>query len=1041
MIIIDPVKDSRKASTDALRIHANYKFAERLQHYIEAHGDKCMLTRKLEGAPSVPLKSLVTNYAPEITIAIDCYNDNSPTASGFFIKTDAYSALVETIVYELSQLGLRPMRTPAYSASKALQYGTVADITIYLGFATNTQLLTEAEQQAIIQEQSDNLTLRKADVDAQLASASNDYEDADNALNEASSNLAAVTSKRDAAQTALDNASDDDDTQALQLDLDLATQDYERALESKNIAQQNYDTLGTNVQILQSTKEQLDLEDPSTIVLERRPDAELLADDSWLDKAAAAIIDGAYGPPVKTLRDVDPTGNEDPYFYHTYSWKEKTVEDGSSASIDEDTVKGVKVKYLHIDSKVVGYYPTDVDMDGDGVLDVPPPPEEESTYEGVPKHYTWYTPLTYEGKKDCYFIFSVKTIGEVTIYTRVGTTEFVQTLNKEQFTTIVHEVTINTGDIIELGVQGTGEADFTAVWVSPKGKIGILDDPRSSYSIFPPGYRASIKQEIVLSNSSSLDRAITTADTLMTRAQDKTVVALGSLSNYAEQTYPEQDYENAINAEAARDISATSAKSASDPLGAVKNVVNMAMAAVDFAQSFSGLLSLFGGSEKADASIQDAEDIVKNMGNLPGALMSMAESTIDLAEKEALLAARSALTQVNDSAKEWKERPTLLEEAEKEKKALADSLEKNIQDAKAKVDALKEQRLRIDTNTALDNIMNADGGRDAAGNLIVPGVTFPADLMLTGSETEQQKAMIIKSQRAHVLSLAKKGDLSFPSTMSAEATAAFEKQLSDITAGAESANAKKLADFAKKQELEAKQELANLNINNAVGKVKDPVKKATEFADKAKDDITAMGTKLQNMVQSAADNAVGAATSAIGDLAGGGLVGGIVSGVAGQAIAGAVDKAVSQVKNTVEVATNTVQSALSSPIVGLASAALPGVQEVVNTTAGTLSTVTNTVNGVTKVTTTLNSAPVSLPSNTTVDSSGNLVLPGTDFTIPESQKISTTDNSIQKAQKQRAQKVLAYRHIAMANIYAEKAAKNGFGGKLGSLNNVIGRSN
>lgn len=39
-----------------------------------------------------------------------------------------------------------------------------------------------------------------------------------------------------------------------------------------------------------------------------------LKNDENLDTLAKRIIEGSYGPPVKTVEDNDPVGNDDPYF-------------------------------------------------------------------------------------------------------------------------------------------------------------------------------------------------------------------------------------------------------------------------------------------------------------------------------------------------------------------------------------------------------------------------------------------------------------------------------------------------------------------------------------------------------------------------------------------------------------------------------------------------------------------------------------------------------------------------------------------------------
>lgn len=64
---------------------------------------------------------------------------------------------------------------------------------------------------------------------------------------------------------------------------------------------------------------------------------------------------------------------------------------------------------------------------------------------------------------------------------------------------------------------------------------------------------------------------------------------------------------------------------------------------------------------------------------------------------------------------------------------------------------------------------------------------------------------------------------------------------------------------------------------------------------------------------------------------------------------------------------------------------------------------------------------VMLPSNNTTDAAGNLVLPGTSFTVPDKAKILDSDDAIQKHRKFQTQKILAQAYLARQKA-AEKVA-------------------
>lgn len=383
MIIIDPIKNIVDPNTDELRAQINYSFAESLKKYIEIKGDTCRLTRLSYDAPVVELKSLKNNYNPLVTITVDCYADLDSSIKGYDVICDSYSSLVGTIVYEMYMQKLTPIRSQGYTESGSLLYGKYTDITIYLGYVTNSD------------------------------------------------------------------------------------------------------------------------------------DLEWMQDSTKLDTVAKRIIEGAYGPPVKQVENTDPAGNDDPYFYRIDTWKEFDTEEGdSSGQISETTYTGLPLRYLTIDSKATGFYP------------LPEEPETNSDDteepEPIPRHYTWSTGLTYTSPETVLFIGSIKSGGTpVTAYIKVGDTEYTESISDSNYKVVIFEATVNSDSNIYIGVQGTGRLDYSGIWVSPKGSLGTLDDPRSLYSIFPPGYRSVNTVTSAYNNADSIHIAVTSARSLLERAQDK----------------------------------------------------------------------------------------------------------------------------------------------------------------------------------------------------------------------------------------------------------------------------------------------------------------------------------------------------------------------------------------------------------------------------------------------------------------------------------------------------------------------------------------
>ena len=243
-------------------------------------------------------------------------------------------------------------------------------------------------------------------------------------------------------------------------------------------------------------------------------DSAYLQDTNNLDLWAKRIIEGAYGPPVKTITNADPTGNMDPYFYRIDTWTEADNEPGSTAEIKETLYSGLPVRYLAVDSKATGFYPLPEPEEG---------AEPDPDLVPIPRHYTWKTDLTYEKPTTGLFIGSARaTGGNATAYLRIGDTEYVTEIKSQTFEIVIFEAEVLPGDSVYVGVQGTGRLDYSGIWVAPKGSLGTLDDPRNLYSIFPPGYRATTPVSDAYNKADAIHITLTEARTLIERAQDTT---------------------------------------------------------------------------------------------------------------------------------------------------------------------------------------------------------------------------------------------------------------------------------------------------------------------------------------------------------------------------------------------------------------------------------------------------------------------------------------------------------------------------------------
>lgn len=432
MIILHPMNDSRHPATDDSRHHINYIFATYLKKYIDLKEDECMLSRKSEDASSMDLKALAANYSPVLVWTIDCYADISPAANGYDIQCSSYSAFVGTLNYEIYKQGRTPITSLGYTETKSRKYGSEADVTLYLGYVTNSD--------------------------------------------------------------------------------DLA----------------------------------------------------YLQDEDNLDRLAKRIIEGEYGPPVRQIEDTDTTGNEDPYFYRFDTWKETKSNENASANITDELQSGLPINFLQIKS-------------------------EDSSYtediNGIKKYnnYTWETPLTYSRKTKCLFIGSLRSTGtNPTAYIKIGTTEFTKEISDISWTIVIFETEVSPGDTIQIGIQGAGGLDYTGIWVSPKGSLGTLDDPRSTYSIFPPGYRSVSRITSTYNSADAIHIALTTAKSLVERLKD--------------------------TSEGVSTTQATASSSSSSSSGG-GDLLSFAASALGYAQALSGLVAMISNFDAKSLGIQDPTKI------------------------------------------------------------------------------------------------------------------------------------------------------------------------------------------------------------------------------------------------------------------------------------------------------------------------------------------------------------------------------------------------------------------------------------------------
>lgn len=701
MYLLAPKKDSRNAATDARRWHANYYFAERFKFYIEERGDSCTLTRKREDAPEVSTKSMANNTGPEITFIIDCYNDQNPTTSGFFVKADAYSALVETFVHEMYEYGLRPMTPLGYDTSIPLQYGTTADIELYLGFITNTQLQSDSDLAEKEAEKAQHKAEEEAEHEGRLAVCKEELDAAKEAL------LKAQEAKR-IAEANLREAQEDFDTapseQREQAAIKLATAKYAVEVATNNVAE--CERAVDAAQAAVTEEEAYVYVPPADVVEIKKTDYQYLTDDIFLDNLALRLVEGAYGPPIKTVRDLFDTGNDDPYFYRERTWVETVPENDSHASIEETAIEGARIKFLSLDSGVFNYYPTAVDKDGDGYIDPPPPPSEgdsdidsyssdDDSSSSEPqldpnrklKHYTWCIHTTYTEQTKCAVLFSVRTRGEVTIYSKLGNTEYTKQLNALDFTVITYDAVVEPGDILEIGVEQRGHADFTGVWVSPIGKVGDFDDPKAGYNMLPSGYRSNVAMQTVKTGTNAFARAVTEADNLLGRAQDK----VETQNPWVSEDGTVSEEPSTTQAQAAESSAATSTSSD----GRLKDVTS-SLAAAGFSQCMSQLLDTMRNDNPLSAAIQDTDKIAESIQGLSTSMLAKAKASQDPAEIAALMKARASFVGVMEGVKTAAARPTVKEALEQADKQVLAAANKKVQAAKDKADALQKQKEKLE---------------------------------------------------------------------------------------------------------------------------------------------------------------------------------------------------------------------------------------------------------------------------------------------------------------------------------------------------------
>ena len=210
----------------------------------------------------------------------------------------------------------------------------------------------------------------------------------------------------------------------------------------------------------------------------------------------------------------------------------------------------------------------------------------------------------------CLVICSIRSLGtNPTAYIKVGEKVYTEVITDTAWKILIFEADVNQNDTIQIGVQGTGRLDYTGIWIAPKGSLGTLDDPRSSYSIFPPGYRTVSKQSSAYNNADAIHVAITTAKSLIERLKDTTKSNLG-----IQQT----------NAELANTSGSTSSGN---------KVVSFVFSALGYAQALGDLMGMLANLNPKTLGIVDPKNINVDYKGLENSIASIS----DMSQKADLL--------------------------------------------------------------------------------------------------------------------------------------------------------------------------------------------------------------------------------------------------------------------------------------------------------------------------------------------------------------------------------------------------------------------
>jgi hypothetical protein len=231
-------------------------------------------------------------------------------------------------------------------------------------------------------------------------------------------------------------------------------------------------------------------------------DAAYLASDTKLESLALSIVNSAYGPPTKVMQPNDNVFVADPYMYDSSKWEEQadTKSVGDVSSIIDTTIENIPSKVFRFvtvdDSRVVPY--------------------------------TQSTAVTITDTSKSYILIISAKSGKTgsKAYVRVGNNIDEQVFVDQSW----HKITIDyvDGDKVYIGTYGNSIVEFTALWLTPTGSMGSLDDPLKQYSIFPPGYRPIKSIDPTAVSTALIPSVITQANTLIGRAQDTKLPSINS---------------------------------------------------------------------------------------------------------------------------------------------------------------------------------------------------------------------------------------------------------------------------------------------------------------------------------------------------------------------------------------------------------------------------------------------------------------------------------------------------------------------------------